>query len=146
MLLLLACVDAPDDLVQDESLHPCAVDAGDQELRLYDNDGALVVAWDSDEIWSLAVTSPDAKIGSYGRLESGRVSWSIAGEDFSELLVSPVFFGSLPAEAEDYTAYMGGVSDDLDTERCYEVQTSDLHHAAFGRRQFRLSELPHWMN
>lgn len=145
ILMLFACADAPYEGVQDEGLHPCAVDLGDQDVRLYENDGSLVVAWDSDEIWSLAVTTPDARIGSYGRLESGVLSWGIAGEDFASLIEPPVFFGAVPTDAEDYTAYMGGEFAGLDPERCYEVQTSDLHHASFGRRQFRLSELPPWM-
>lgn len=147
--LLVACttpsdtqseVQAPTD---DLSL-ACNTNEGEHDLQLFQADGALVVQWESEEVWSFAVTTPDAKIGRYGRLESGRLHWAVAGEDFSELLVSPVFYGTVPAEAQDYTAYMGGDRGALDTERCYELQTSDLHHGHFGKVQFRLNTLPVW--
>ncbi|MCP4806392.1 MAG: hypothetical protein GY913_22320 [Proteobacteria bacterium] len=144
MFLLFACATTTTPDVVDDSLHPCNVDSGDQDVRLYENDGQLVVAWDSDELWSVAVTTPSVKIGGFGRLESGAAHWAIGGRDFSELLVSPVFYGTTPAEADDYSAYMGGDASELDPERCYEVQVSDLHHVSFGSVQFRLSELPPW--
>jgi hypothetical protein len=144
--LFIACKTAPDPaapLVYDDAALACDVNEGDQSASLFvDSAGHLVIDWADETFWAIAITTPGAQIQRGGLLESGRIHWGVGGEDFGSQLTPPLTFGVVPERATDYTAYMGGLYEELDPEHCYEVQFSDPAHLGFGRKQFRLADLP----
>ncbi len=135
-LLLAACATPEPTGLQDDSVLPCDVDASYARIALQRGE-ALAIDWGDSEVWAIAVTSPGARIGAMGKLESGTLYWQVAATDFGVPLTGPVTVGQVPEGATDYTSFAGGVYEELEPGRCYEVQVSDPAHELFGRLQFR---------
>ena len=131
LLCLAGCADSASPV--DDSELDCDVEFGEIGLRI---DGDQL-AWDG-EIWAIAVTSPGAVMGKFGRIDTGRLYWSIAAKEFDGKLTSPIIYGEVPESAYNWTTFAGGQHQGLTPGHCYEVQASDAAHTGFTRLQFRL--------
>ncbi len=136
LLAVAACDDTP-PYVQpaDDSALECNVRAGPHQLRVEGLE-PLVVTWEG-EAWAAALTSPEATLGAFGRIRTGRLFWSLAASELDGTLSGPLEYGVVPAGATNYTAFGGGTFSELESGRCYEVQLSDRSHQQFSRLQFR---------
>ncbi|GEM_PF-2862732 len=135
-LALSACDPGVGTGLEDDTVLPCDVSSGASALSLTHGE-ALQIDWGDASVWAVAVTSPGARIGAMGKLESGILYWQVASTEFGQPLTGPLTYGRVPEHGTDYTSFAGGVFAPLEPGSCYELQISDPSHQEFGRLQFR---------
>ncbi len=138
LLLLAACAPQSTEGLADDAVIPCDAATGTTTLTWVGGEQPQI-DWAGGAVWAVAITSPGARIGAMGTLESGLLYWQVAATEFGDTLEGPLRYGQVPANATDYTSFAGGTFDTLEAGHCYEIQVSDPTHEGFARHQFRPS-------